>query len=56
MPDWLSFLFGDRQHVPASRDFEKREERWFVREIDALPGLIAGAEADIQRYAKEATK
>jgi hypothetical protein len=55
-PTNWAFLFGDRQHVPASRDVEKREERWFVREIDALPGLIAGAEADIQRYAKEATK
>lgn len=55
-PTNWAFLFGDRQHVPASRDVEKREERWFVREIDALPALIAGAEADIQRYAKEATK
>jgi len=55
-PTNWAFLFGDRQHVPASRDVEKREERWFVREIDSLPGLIAGAEADIQRYAKEATK
>lgn len=55
-PTNWAFLFGDRQHVPASRDVEKREERWFVREIDALPALIAGAEADIKRYAKEATK
>lgn len=53
-PTNWAFLFGDRQHVPASRDVEKREERWFVREIDSLPGLIAAAEADIQRYAKEA--
>ncbi len=55
-PTNWAFLFGDRQHVPASRDVEKREERWFVREIDALPALIAGAEADIQRYVQEATK
>jgi hypothetical protein len=55
-PTNWAFLFGDRQHVPASRDVEKREERWFVREIDSLPGLIAEAEADIQRYAKEAAK
>jgi hypothetical protein len=55
-PTNWAFLFGDRQHVPASRDVEKREERWFVREIDALPALIAGAEADIQRYAKEGVK
>lgn len=55
-PTNWAFLFGDRQHVPASRDVEKREERWFVREIDALPALIAGAEADIRRYAKEAAE
>jgi hypothetical protein len=55
-PTNWAFLFGDRQHVPASRDVEKREERWFVREIDSLPGLIAAAEADIERYAKEAAK
>ncbi len=55
-PTNWAFLFGDRQHVPASRDVEKREERWFVREIDSLPGLIAESEADIQRYAKEAAR
>lgn len=55
-PTNWAFLFGDRQHVPASRDVEKREERWFVREIDALPGLIAQSETDIQRYAKETAR
>ncbi len=55
-PTNWAFLFGDRQHVPASRDVEKREERWFVREIDALPALIAAAEADVNRYAKEGAK
>ena len=55
-PTNWAFLFGDRQHVPASRDVAKREERWFVRELDALPALIAGAEVDILRYAKEAAK
>lgn len=55
-PTNWAFLFGDRQHVPASRDVEQREERWFVREIDALPALIAEAEADIARYAKEAAE
>jgi hypothetical protein len=53
-PTNWAFLFGDRQHVPASRDVDRREERWFLREIDALPGLIAEAEADIRRYAAEA--
>ena len=51
-PTNWAFLFGNRQHVPASRDPVKREERWFVREIDVLPGLIAEVEADIHRYAR----
>jgi hypothetical protein len=53
-PTNWAFLFGDRQHVPASRDVENRDGRWFVREIDSLPGLIAETEADIHRYAGEA--
>lgn len=53
-PSNWAFLFGDRQHVPASRDPEDRDQRWFVREIDSLPGLIAETEADIHRYAREA--
>lgn len=55
-PSNWAFLFGDRQHVPASRDDKNRDERWFVREIDVLPGLIAEAENDIHRYAKETAK
>jgi len=55
-PTNWAFLFGDRQSVPASRDDKNRDERWFVREIDALPGLMAEAETDIHRYAKEAAK
>lgn len=51
-PTNWAFLFGDRQHVPASRDPVAREERWFVREIDSLPGLIAEVETDIHRYAR----
>lgn len=53
-PSNWAFLFGDRQHVPASRDPEDRDQRWFVREIDSLPGLIAETEADIHRYARAA--
>jgi hypothetical protein len=53
-PTNWAFLFGDRQHVPASRDPVDRDQRWFVREIDALPPLIAETEADIHRYAREA--
>lgn len=55
-PSNWAFLFGDRQHVPASRDDKNRDERWFVREIDVLPGLIAEAENDIHRYARETAK
>ncbi len=55
-PTNWAFLFGDRQHVPASRDVENRSERWFVREIDILPALIAESEGEICRYAKEAAK
>lgn len=50
-PTNWAFLFGDRQHVPASRDPVERSERWFLREIEALPPLIREAEADIHRYA-----
>lgn len=53
-PTNWAFLFGDRQHVPASRDPVDRDQRWFVREIDSLPPLIAETEADIHRYAREA--
>ncbi len=52
-PTNWAFLFGDRQHVPASRDPVERGERWFLREIDSLPPLIAETEADIHRYARE---
>lgn len=54
-PTNWAFLFGDRQHVPASRDPVERSQRWFLREIDAIPGLIAETEIDIQRYAREIT-
>lgn len=55
-PTNWAFLFGDRQHVPASRDPVERDQRWFLREIESLPALIADAEAAIHRYAREATE
>lgn len=55
-PTNWAFLFGDRQHVPASRDPVERSERWFLREIDSIPGLIAETEEDIHRYARELAK
>lgn len=53
-PTNWAFLFGDRQHVPASRGHEDREERWFIEEVDAIPPILAEAEEDIRRYALEA--
>ncbi len=55
-PTNWAFLFGDRQHVPASRDPEKREERWFVREIDSLPALIKKGEEDVFRLVSTSKK
>lgn len=55
-PSNWAFLFGDRQHVPASRDVEKREERWMLREIESIPPLIAEAEKQIAEYAKEVAR
>ncbi len=53
-PTNWAFLYGDRQHVPASRDHIETDKRWLVEEVDALPPLIAETEADIYRYAAEA--
>lgn len=55
-PSNWAFLFGDRQHVPASRDVKNRDERWFVREIDGIPSLLAASEADIHRHARPADR
>ncbi|MEX2581217.1 MAG: GDSL-type esterase/lipase family protein [Verrucomicrobiales bacterium] len=54
-PTNWAFLFGDRQHVPASRDHVDTSKRWLVDEIGSLPPLIAETEADIHRYAAEAS-
>jgi len=52
-PTNWAFLYGDRQHVPASRDHIETSKRWLIEEVDALPPLIAETEADIYRYAAE---
>ena len=52
-PTNWAFLFGNRQHVPASRNPKDRGQRWFLQEIARLPGLIEKTEADIFRYARE---
>lgn len=55
-PTNWAFLFGDRQHVPASRDPVEREQRWFLREIRSLPALLAEADRTIHRHAREAAE
>lgn len=52
-PTNWAFLYGDRQHVPASRDHLDNDKRWFIKEVKKLPGLIRESETDIHRYAKE---
>ncbi len=46
-PTNWAFLFGDRQHVPSSRDHRDANRRWFVEELNRLPGLIAAEEEQI---------
>lgn len=50
-PTNWAFLFGDRQHVPSSRDHRDANRRWFVEEIDKLPALIAEQEEMIWNLA-----
>ncbi|MDF1826542.1 MAG: hypothetical protein P1U68_18000 [Verrucomicrobiales bacterium] len=51
-PTNWAFLFGDRQHVPSSRDHRDANRRWFVEEIEKIPPLIAAEEAVIRDLAK----
>jgi len=46
-PTNWAFLFGDRQHVPSSRDYQNTERRWFIEELNQLPSMIAERESDI---------
>jgi hypothetical protein len=46
-PTNWAFLFGDRQHVPSSRDHRDTDRRWFVEELEKLPGLIAVTESEM---------
>ena len=52
-PTNWAFLYGDRQHVPSSRDHQDNDRRWFIEELDQLPGRIAAADSDVW---KEATQ
>ena len=46
-PTNWAFLFGDRQHVPSSRDHKNTEHRWFVEELEKIPPLIEKADEAI---------
>ena len=46
-PTNWAFLYGDRQHVPSSRDYRDTDRRWFVEELDRLPGMIGDVEKEI---------
>ncbi len=50
-PTNWAFLYGDRQFVPSSRDHLNADRRWFIEELNQLPGKIAAAESDIWKEA-----
>ena len=50
-----SFLYGNRQHVPSSRDHRPGKPRWFPEEVNAIIPLIEQAEEEIWK-AKEGVK
>ncbi|HJM64111.1 MAG: hypothetical protein CMN05_03455 [Roseibacillus sp.] len=50
-----SFLYGNRQHVPSSRDHRPGKPRWFPEEVNAIIPLIEQAEAEIWKV-KEGVK
>ena len=51
-PTNWAFLFGDRQWVPSSRDHKDESKRWFVEELQEIPGLVAKADQKIWEVAK----
>lgn len=51
-PTNWAFLFGDRQWVPSSRDHVDDSKRWFVEELNEIPGLVAKADQHIWEVAK----
>lgn len=51
-PTNWAFLYGDRQHVPSSRDHENSDRRWFVEELNRLPSLLLETESRIWSLAK----
>lgn len=51
-PTNWAFLFGDRQHVPSSRDDKNSDRRWFIEELNRLPSLIAEEESKMSRLVR----
>lgn len=51
-PTNWAFLYGDRQHVPSSRDHEDSEKRWFPFELERALPMIAKMETEIHELAK----
>ncbi|MDF1862975.1 MAG: hypothetical protein P1U87_22350 [Verrucomicrobiales bacterium] len=51
-PTNWAFLFGDRQHVPSSRDHKDTQRRWFEEEMKKLPPMMADQEKEIWALAK----
>ncbi|MDF1852149.1 MAG: GDSL-type esterase/lipase family protein [Verrucomicrobiales bacterium] len=51
-PTNWAFLYGDRQHVPSSRDHVDNNKRWFEEELKKIPGLIAKKETEIWKLAE----
>lgn len=46
-PTNWAFLYGDRQHVPSSRDHVDTNRRWFEEELKRIPALIEEKEEEI---------
>jgi len=46
-PTNWAFLYGDRQHVPSSRDHEDPEKRWFPHELERALRLVEQHETQI---------
>lgn len=52
-PTNWAFLYGDRQHVPSSRDHQDTEKRWFPFEIETALPIIKDLEKSIHEQAAQ---
>lgn len=55
-PTNWSFLYGNRQHVPSSKDHRPGKPRWFPEEVNAIIPMIENAEAKIWKQKVEGRK